>query len=97
MKLAYLKNVSSLKLDNDKCTGCGLCLQVCPHAVFSLNNRKIVINDPDACMECGACARNCQFSALTVKTGVGCAEAVINGLLRGTEPDCDCGKDNNCC
>ena len=28
---------------------------------------------------------------LTVKAGVGCASAIINGWLTGEEPNCDCG------
>jgi hypothetical protein len=47
-------------------------------------------------MECGACAMNCQTGAVTVKSGVGCAAGIINGLLRGTEPTCDCGS-GGCC
>jgi len=50
----YLKNVSTLKLDTDKCTGCRLCILVCPHAVFEMKNKKAAIRDLDACMECGA-------------------------------------------
>ncbi len=33
----YLKNVVTLKLNEDKCTGCGMCLDVCPHEVFKMN------------------------------------------------------------
>jgi hypothetical protein len=43
-------------------------------------------------MECGACARNCVPGALRVKVGVGCAAAIIGGLLRGTEPACGCAQ-----
>ena len=35
---AYLKNVVTLQLDEIKCTGCGMCLDVCPHEVFKMNN-----------------------------------------------------------
>ena len=42
-------------------------------------------------MECGACALNCPFSALDVNAGVGCAYAVVRGLIMNTEPNCDCG------
>lgn len=91
MKFKYLKDVVSLKLNKEKCVGCGMCLAVCPHQIFSLEGKKAVIVDKDACMECGACEMNCPFGALTVKSGVGCAQAVINGMIRGTEPDCDCG------
>ncbi|MEN6379936.1 MAG: 4Fe-4S binding protein, partial [Synergistaceae bacterium] len=53
MGLKYIKNVATLKLDTDKCIGCGMCEIVCPHAVFILKNNKAAINDIDMCMECG--------------------------------------------
>jgi ferredoxin len=53
--LTYLKDVVTLKLDQEKCTGCGMCLEVCPHEVFKMNTRHVEIQNRDACMECGAC------------------------------------------
>ncbi len=99
MKHQYLKNVATLKLDSDKCTGCGKCIEVCPHNVFSINAGKSSIIDKDSCMECGACVRNCPFKALDVKPGVGCAFAIIMGWLTGTEPSCDCSDNSSggCC
>lgn len=96
--MQYLKNVATLKLDTTLCTGCGMCTTVCPHAVFEVQNGKARIMDLDDCMECGACALNCKSGAIRVKAGVGCAAAVLNGLLYGTEPSCDCSNDSkNCC
>lgn len=86
--LIYLKNVVTLALDTEKCSGCGMCLVVCPQAVLSMNHGKAVIDNRDACMECGACAMNCPADALTVQAGVGCAAAVINAAL---------GRDGACC
>lgn len=98
MKLRYLRDVVTLELREDLCNGCGMCLDVCPHEVFSLNGRKAHISDKDACMECGACALNCPTEAIKVEAGVGCAAAVINGALKGTEPDCGCsGGSTDCC
>ena len=95
--MKYLKNVAQLKLDSDKCTGCGMCVEVCPHAVFVIDNKKAIITDRDLCMECGACQLNCPFDALEVRKGVGCANAVIKGKLTGSEPTCGCSDTSNCC
>jgi NAD-dependent dihydropyrimidine dehydrogenase PreA subunit len=82
-ELRYLTNVVTLALDVEKCIGCRMCTEVCPHGVFAIENGKAQIVDRDACMECGACARNCEVEAITVKSGVGCATAVIIAALRG--------------
>jgi len=95
----YIKNVSTLSYDSSKCVACTLCVEVCPHNVFRMINKKAELVDRDKCMECGACALNCKTQAITVKQGVGCASAVIWGFFRGTEPTCDCntGKEGSCC
>lgn len=96
--MRYLANVSSLEFFPDKCTGCGRCVEVCPHAVFVMNGKKAEVSDRDLCMECGACARNCAFGAITVDAGVGCAAAIINGIITGGEPSCGCSnKAETCC
>ena len=87
-RLRYLADVTTLVLDTDKCVGCGMCPQVCPHGVFVIEDKTARIVDRDACMECGACVCNCAAGALTVKAGVGCATGVIIGALKGTEPCC---------
>ena len=51
---------------------------------------RAVVTDRDLCMECGACALNCEFGAIAVNTGVGCAAALINGMITGGAPSCGC-------
>ncbi len=100
MSMRYLHNVASLQIDPERCTGCGICTEVCPHRVLATENRKAVIRDLDACMECGACRRNCPTEAIAVQPGVGCAYAIFRGMLTGTAPECGCGCDTgntNCC
>ena len=94
--LKYLKDVATLALDTDKCIGCGKCVEVCPHGVFEIADKKVRIIDKDLCMECGACALNCSTNALEVNAGVGCAAAIITGWFTGKEPSCDCGG-GSCC
>jgi NAD-dependent dihydropyrimidine dehydrogenase PreA subunit len=100
MSLRYIENVVTLKLDTEKCNGCRMCLNVCPHEVFAFQNKRAIIQDLNACMECGACAKNCPEGAITVQAGVGCAAAVITGKLKGTAPECGCStatEKAGCC
>jgi ferredoxin len=99
--MKYLKNVATLNLDADKCTGCGRCTEVCPRAVFAITDRKVAILDRDRCIECGACRNNCAFGALSVVSGVGCAQALFNAIITGGDPACGCEKNTSkksgCC
>jgi NAD-dependent dihydropyrimidine dehydrogenase PreA subunit len=95
MTYRYLSDLTTLSLDGGKCTGCGRCTEVCPHAVFKIGNRKALIVDRDRCIECGACMMNCPAGAIDVKTGVGCAQAIIGSMRKGGEPGCGCGS--SCC
>lgn len=88
MRQVYLKNVVTLAYDEGKCTGCGRCTEVCPHAVFAMEGRTARVVGRDRCMECGACALNCAAGAISVDAGVGCAAAILQGLLTGKEPTC---------
>ncbi len=90
--LKYLRNVVTLELDESLCIGCGSCELVCPQAVFAMVDATATIRDRDACMECGACAVNCESEAITVRSGVGCATAVINSAF-GRESSCCCVVD----
>jgi NAD-dependent dihydropyrimidine dehydrogenase PreA subunit len=88
--MRYLLNGHSLVMDPARCHGCGRCLEVCPHGVFALADRKAAIVHREGCMECGACRMNCPEGALAVSPGVGCAVAIIKGR-RGGEVGCGAG------
>lgn len=71
MRHKYIKNVANLELYTEKCIGCEMCINVCPHQVFTIRNNRAYINNKDYCIECGACDKNCPVDAIKVKSGVG--------------------------
>lgn len=102
--MRYLEEAVTLSLDAEKCNGCKACTLVCPHGVFAMQDKRAVLVDRGACMECGACALNCSTGAISVKPGVGCAEAIIHSWIYGGEPSCGCSTvpgaaeaDGGCC
>jgi len=92
----YLDGVTTLKLDEKKCIGCGECETVCPHGVFVVKNKKASIIDKNGCMECGACALNCPAFAIEVTPGVGCAAYIIQTWIKGKDA-AECGSGTGCC
>jgi NAD-dependent dihydropyrimidine dehydrogenase PreA subunit len=82
-------SVNTLQYDQSLCNGCGMCVNVCPHAVFEMDDRKALLVNPLACMECGACQLNCVTAAIQVDSGVGCAAGMIRAALQG-KPETEC-------
>jgi ferredoxin len=93
--LRYLENVVTLTLNAEKCAGCAMCIEVCPHGVLVMEGRKARIVDLNGCMECGACAKNCPTDAIAVSPGVGCAGYIIQSWIKGKEK-ASCGI-SECC
>ena len=57
----------TVKVDAAKCTGCGLCAQVCPSELFKIEGGKSRFADEGGyCRKCRACEVNCPKGAVTV-------------------------------
>ncbi len=53
------------KVDPEKCTGCGDCVEECPTDAIKMENEKAVVNE-DECIDCGACVDVCPSEAITL-------------------------------
>ena len=56
----------SIKILNDKCVGCKLCVKACPFGAITIIDKKAVI-DFIRCNLCGACVETCKFFAIELK------------------------------
>jgi ferredoxin len=94
-KFRYLPHVSTLKLNETLCSGCGACTLVCPHGVMAKSGQKVRVVDLDGCMECGACLNNCPTGAINLSPGVGCAAYIFKAWLKGKGLS-SCGTETCC-
>ena len=53
-------------IDEQKCTGCGACLKVCPHGAITGEKKKPHVIDEELCVKCGLCRDRCKFDAVKV-------------------------------
>ena len=51
----------------DKCTGCGACLKLCPQQAIQGEPKNHHTIDPSKCIRCGVCRDVCPFEAIMVK------------------------------
>jgi ferredoxin len=75
--LHFYESNHSIEINRKLCTGCGVCVKVCPKDALIQNREgkiKVKTEDlipeiPDAnkCSYCGTCAYMCPFSAITLK------------------------------
>ena len=60
-----MEDLTRPSLDADRCTGCGLCLDVCPSDVLALENGTITLSR-EGCFGCDHCAAVCPAGAITI-------------------------------
>jgi tetrahydromethanopterin S-methyltransferase subunit A len=61
-------------LTEDRCSGCGICLDICPQKVYEIkavSGRKFAIPKGEAqCSGCGACVTQCPQGAIAIDRGI---------------------------
>ncbi len=63
------KALIRFKVVPENCTGCTLCVRVCPTGSVHGERRQIHEIDPDLCIKCGLCEEACHFDAIEITTG----------------------------
>jgi ferredoxin len=51
-------------IDHDRCTGCGLCVAVCPHRALALADQHAIVARPERCDYAGYCEHICPAQAI---------------------------------
>ncbi len=58
--------MAEIRIDQEKCTGCGACVALCSVThVYSLENKTATVLSPSRCWECGQCVAVCPVDAIT--------------------------------
>ena len=52
----------TVKIDKEKCTGCGACSEICPVDAIKVDDVAIV--DENECIDCGTCVEECPVDAI---------------------------------
>ena len=55
-----------IKVDTEKCTGCGECVEICPEEVYELQGDKSIPVNAEECSGCESCMEVCEQDAITV-------------------------------
>lgn len=53
------------KVDKNKCTGCGACVEICPVSAVKIENKKAIVDEVE-CAECGVCINECPNEAISL-------------------------------
>ncbi len=60
------KALITFRIDEEKCTGCGVCIKTCPQEAITGQKKKPHRIDQGRCISCGLCRDVCKYDAVIV-------------------------------
>jgi len=86
MMKGYTKSVGIIaEIDDDRCSGCKMCISVCPYGAIDFNKEDEIAEITDVlCKGCGSCASVCPTNAITQK---GFDDDQISAMIRSALTD----------
>ena len=54
-------------IDRERCSGCGICEDICPGDIFRIGDNQPEVNYPEECFHCGACLLDCPEEAISYR------------------------------
>ena len=60
------KDITEIIVDDEKCNGCGICIEKCMMPVLEIIEGRVKVIDVYLCNECGNCERCCPEKAIEV-------------------------------
>ncbi|MCG2737146.1 MAG: NADH-quinone oxidoreductase subunit NuoF [Candidatus Methanoperedenaceae archaeon] len=58
------RELITFSIDEDNCTGCGVCLKNCPSGAITGEKKQVHVIDAQKCTKCGICYDSCKFDAI---------------------------------
>jgi NAD-dependent dihydropyrimidine dehydrogenase PreA subunit len=55
-----------IEVDEEKCIGCGDCVDICPVDVYEMQDKRSVPVNEGECIGCESCIEVCEQDAITV-------------------------------
>lgn len=55
------------EIDEDECSGCGICVDACQSEVLDIVGSTAAVVNEDNCIACGDCMEECPMGAVVVE------------------------------